>query len=571
MIALAWGILVESALLTDRLVQDMKEVAASKHCPCNKEGWLPYFLPEPPPEAREAFNQYVACRWPIHVFSLDPVTDQQNIASLSLQRREMQLALSLAFVSGQISTRTMMNYARRIERDMMTIDLNNTAVGFAHGTDTFGWRFYPRFQTPDIESNGVVLFRDLIVGGPSRDSDLRHRLLEPGTRECVAIVLMPSFVPYATVDVSSNWFCLTHPKYKLMDLKDAMKLSRSVTTIKKCGPDVLDADCYRDGDLRRLMEKAKQLEARLPLQTMTVQVPYENTLGGFAMFNTGITDLAPNLTGWYGASSINVKKATTLFLVGDHFSVHQTRVVAGGVEVTSPELMSRQVMKVTIPAGAGVLKTRDGDFVDVQLATPYGVTPHLLIPVCAEEATQAQGTSWSPATLKLGYTVDGKSNPKGYKLVKLPDTPKELTISIDTEVPPATARADVMIKFPPNFQPAPPPIMLANLAIKGNKITIPVDLIAAAAFNVQGNVKPPISPQTLGPTFLALRDQYGHPLHVERTTSNYLTITWTQTGTPAASGGPDAGPQPAPLAPTVTGPPAGVADIQRTALRAEKR
>ena len=33
---------------------------------------------------------------------------------------------------------------------------------------------------------------------------------------------------------------------------------------------------------------------------MQVQVPYENTLGGFEMFNTGITDLAPQLRGWYG-------------------------------------------------------------------------------------------------------------------------------------------------------------------------------------------------------------------------------------------------------------------------------
>ena len=30
----------------------------------------------------------------------------------------------------------------------------------------------------------------------------------------------------------------------------------------------------------------EQLEARLPLQSTMVQIPYENTLGGFAMFNT---------------------------------------------------------------------------------------------------------------------------------------------------------------------------------------------------------------------------------------------------------------------------------------------
>ena len=72
-------------------------------------------------------------------------------------------------------------------------------------------------------------------------------------------------------------------------------------SIQKCGPDVHDADCYRGGDLALLMRKAEQLSQRLPFQMQTVQVPYENTLGGFAMFANGVTDLAPQLNGWYGA------------------------------------------------------------------------------------------------------------------------------------------------------------------------------------------------------------------------------------------------------------------------------
>ena len=43
---------------------------------------------------------------------------------------------------------------------------------------------------------------------------------------------------------------------------------------------------------------------------MGVQIPYENTLGGFEMFNTGITDLAPELVGWYGAPGIVVGDAS---------------------------------------------------------------------------------------------------------------------------------------------------------------------------------------------------------------------------------------------------------------------
>lgn len=381
-IALAWATIVESALLTQQLVQDMKESAAAKGCPIPHEGWLPYFLPDPPIEARMAFNEYVRCRWPIHVFALDPVTQQQNISDTFSGRREMQLAMSLAFVSGKINAKNMMRYARRIEFDLATIDLNNTQVGFSHGDETFGWRFYPRFQTPDIESNAKVFFRDLLWGGPNRNALLRQRRLEPGQRECVAIVMMPSFVPYADLTVNSNWFSLTNPKCKLMDTEFAMRVSKSVKTIENCGARVLDADCYCDGDLALLLKRAKQLASRRPLQGTTVQIPYENTLGGFGMFNTGVTDLAPELSGWYGSPSINPIVPTTIFLVGNHFSVHQTRVIAAGNDVIYREMLSRQVMKVVIPPNPNLVGNPNQKFVDIQLATPYGLSQHLLVPVC---------------------------------------------------------------------------------------------------------------------------------------------------------------------------------------------
>jgi hypothetical protein len=390
-IALAWATIVESALLNQQLIQDMKESAAAKGCPPPREGWMPYFHPDPPPEARQAFNDYVRCRWPIHVFALDPVTQQQNISDTFSGRREMQLSMSLAFVGGKISANNLMRYARRIEYDMATIDLNNTQVGFSHGDDTFGWRFYPRYQTPDIQSNATVFFRDLLIGGPSRNALLRQRRLEPGERECVAIVIMPSFVPYADLNVTSNWFKLTNPKAKTMDTEFAMRLSKSVKCIENCGLNVYDAGCYRDGDLDRLRYKAKQLAERLPLQSTVVQIPYENTLGGFGMFNTGVTDLAPELTGWYGSPSINPNKVTSLFLVGNHFSVHQTNVIAGGNDLGTPQLLSRQVMKVDIPPSPNLIGNGGQKFVDIHLATPYGLSQHLLVPVCIAPCPQTCG------------------------------------------------------------------------------------------------------------------------------------------------------------------------------------
>jgi hypothetical protein len=410
--ALAWCILVDSALLTDRLIRDMKETATSKQQSvpgCDQ--WLPYYLPCPPPEAREAFNCYVKLRWPIHVFALDPASQDQNLADSLLTRRETQLALSMAFTSGQINARTLTRYARRLEAQYDTIALNRTQVGFAHGENTFGWRFYPRFQTPDTEGNLTTLFRDQLVGGPSRNALLRQRRLEPGPRECVAVVMMPSFVPYMTVDSVSNWFGLANPKHKVLDQTQALDLSQTVQTLKRCGPNVGDAGCYRDGEFSRLLRRAEQLEARLPTQTMSVPVPVLNTLGGFEMFSNGTTDLAPELYGWYGAPGVDARKSTTLFLVGDHFSPLRTRVIVGNKEVPDEKkkMLSRQVMQVEVSADQVVVVDRkDGNkrYVQAHVATPYGVTRELVIPVVVSDAATPDGYYLAGESRALVMTYD---------------------------------------------------------------------------------------------------------------------------------------------------------------------
>ena len=75
------------------------------------------------------------------------------------------------------------------------------------------------------------------------------------------------------------------------------------------------------------------LERRLPTQALTALVPFENTSGGFELFQTGITDLAPELLGWYGGAGVDPDTSTSLFLIGKGFSVHDTRVIAGGKPV----------------------------------------------------------------------------------------------------------------------------------------------------------------------------------------------------------------------------------------------
>jgi hypothetical protein len=576
--ALAWAIIVDSALLTEQLEQDMKESAGLKGCPPID---IPpekrdYYRPDPSPEAKDAFKQYVECRWPIHVFALDPAAWQQNLASTFSMRREMQLALSLAFVNGRMSANNMMQFARRIEFDFATVDLNGTAVGFSHGDDTFGWRFYPRFQTPDVDNNLTVFFRDQLWGGPNKNDLLHQRRLEPGIRECYAIVIMPSFVPYATLNVSTNWFNLVNPKKKELTTEYAVRLSNHVKAIENYAPCVVDRECYRDGEWDRMKEKAEQLATRLPLQSTKVQVPYENTLGGFAMFNTGVTDLAPELVGWYGTSAINPNAATTVFLVGNHFSVHSTVVIAGGQPITTQQLLSRQVVQVTIPQNPMLVGDAAEKFVDVQIATPYGVTQHLLIPAVVPPkpdesplpSTQPTGTAvqsiaWNPATFSIAFSYSGTGivSPQATSSSTTTTTTTTATASVPVAKP-ATVLiqegdvngtkydvVDVTLKFDKKYGVNPPTnsIVINNVAFdsKRNGYPIAADTLAAPIVNAFSSyfgpedTNPPCALSTT--TKLTFRSSTGAEKSVEKTTSNSLTIQWIKAPTASGAGGAGAG------------------------------
>ncbi|MCA9110931.1 MAG: hypothetical protein KDA52_13355 [Planctomycetaceae bacterium] len=494
-------------------------MAAEKNAYCLTTEWLPYYGPNPPMEARMAFNEYVKCRWPIHVFALDPEEQDQNVASGFSLRREMQLLLALSASQRRVSLQSLTQFVRRLEYDLETIALNKTAIGFTHGNDTFGWRFYPRVQVPEVEGNLQAAFHDLIGGGPDLDDRLEDYRLEPGIRECTALVVMPSFVPNVILDTRSDWFRLADhhdvfpPRFlkRKGDVRDAVDLSAEVVKLRQLSHEcVNDAHLYREGEVHRLQRAVLTLDRQLPLQTAFVEMPYENLLGGFDLFNSSVLGLKPTLRGWYGAPGIVVKEGdiavralasrvaalraqesemkaiyaaallrnpsdpdlaamlkgiepvtaalkvavtdfeairglptvnTTLYLVGKNFSVLDTRVIAGGVEIPDEyvRLISRDVIQITVPSTVSPITENGRPYVDVHLATPYGPTPRLRIPVANDypdsvstadaaakqavlsakeaKASAAQaiaaspGFEWGATELTLKYAVGEKTEP----------------------------------------------------------------------------------------------------------------------------------------------------------------
>jgi hypothetical protein len=158
---LAFALIVQSVFLDRQIKYDMELLAQRKHCACGDAWNLTFYdlYPTTPEDverysrAQAAFSAYVECKWPIHIFALDPVVDQQNELDLFSQRTQLQLALAVAVASGQVNFQNAESYARRTELDLATVALNRTAVGFGAGETTFGWQFYPRVQTPPLQSN----------------------------------------------------------------------------------------------------------------------------------------------------------------------------------------------------------------------------------------------------------------------------------------------------------------------------------------------------------------------------------------------------------------------------------
>lgn len=403
--ALSWTIVVKAALLNQRLLEDIERVLNPQD---HHDHSLAFYAPEPTDDAVRMFHEYVIARWPLVTFALDPVIDQQNLADAYSQRRNLQLAVGLAFANGKINYNQLMRFMRQVELDTETISLNRTVIAYALGHETFGWRFLPRFQTPPRETSHWRSFQDLFHrSSQNRDYQARYSRLEPGQRELTAVLIMPSFLQKVRFEMSTNWFRLNDPDELVVPTSRMLEHGREVIELRELMASACDVERYRAEDLSRLLAKVDQLEAMLPLQTRMVDVPYENTLGGFELFTPGATALAPELTGYEGAESIAPNQTTDLILHGKNISLNETKVVAGGRSIPSDkvEIMSREIMRIQVPADVRPTVTEKGARgVEIMIATPNGVSGRLLVPYDDGSSGWSGVKSPAPAPAPLKMT-----------------------------------------------------------------------------------------------------------------------------------------------------------------------
>jgi hypothetical protein len=499
---LSWAIAVEAGLLNRQLREDMKNTTFPDGCACppNVDN-LFFYAPFPTPETVAAFESYVRAKWPMVAFAIEPVIDQQNIEDSFTRRRDLQLAIAFALSSGQISFQQAMQYTRTLQYQAQTIALNQTVAAFAHGNDTFGWRITPRFQTPPEESNLRALTNLLLRGGPGPNYGLKNAKIEPGLREMTAVVIMPSFVRGLRLDIANNWFRLYDPDDFKIHTARAVELGRRINEARLALNSAHICRVYRAEDIQRLRARLHQLEQMLPLQSASVRVPYQNTLGGFALFTQGASDLAPELDGHEGVEYIDPNAYTDLMLYGRHFSLYETAVVVGGVQLprvgleqvaafnastgkssivsatltglkdpsgnllmlnadgttTTPvkdlgnyDILSREVLKVHIPPNVQTATREDGtSVVEIYVSTPNGISNKVQIPL-------------RPG----GMATIAPVNPPGFVLV---DDTLSVPLSAHAtgsgsatayDLPPTAFAADAHLRLQPINPPSPPPPMV---------------------------------------------------------------------------------------------------------------
>jgi hypothetical protein len=470
---LTFGLLIQSFYLDRTIKIDMEVMARRRGCACGDPWALTLYDPDPDEQARTAFSAYVACKWPIHVFALDPAVDQQNQLDLFSARSELQLALAVAVASGQVNFNNATTYARRLETDLATIALNRTAVGFGAGHTTFGWRFYPRVQTPPTQSNPQRIAGLLWNNGPNTEYDLRNRRIEPGNRECVALIVAPNFVPQIKLTSTSNWFDITgkHAE-QTMETTDMVRMARKLQTARTALNRICDTHAFPPNELELLSSRLDQLEALLPMRGYQVGLPFEGDLTASEIFSSSSSALAPRLLTWYGEPP-KVGIPSSIFVVGTGFSIHELKAIAGGVTIGDADtvVMSRNVLRIVIPADARPILTNKnltGDrrlVFDVHVASPNGVSNHLLVEA---DPPDQPATSATPAT--SAYSIDPNTPSLTFRYVLERQatgtfTPKLLSVVTD----------EVRIKWNSPMGTAPKKIqVLLKLHRKSATIIIPL-------------------------------------------------------------------------------------------------
>ena len=252
-------------------------------------------------------------------------------------------------------------------------------VGFGAGQSTFGWVFYPRLQAQRGRDGRFLTDLALLLNGRLPDPFGNDQSIEPGQRECTALIEMPNFIPKIEFVTVASWFRTSEADDgRRSELEKASVLGRKLAAAENALNRARVEGKYGPDEYLIAERRLEQLRDMMPTQRMTVRVPTGADNNDSRIFCSLGLQLRPSLVGWHGRPPEQGVEST-LFVEGRNFSVHDTHVVAGGRPARSV-LVSRHLLEVTIASDASPTPSRGGNpLLDINVATPNGVSNHLLI------------------------------------------------------------------------------------------------------------------------------------------------------------------------------------------------
>ena len=229
---------------------------------------MSFFEPEPSEQALHAFQKYVDMKWPLRVYAIEPVIAQQNVADAFGRRKFSAIDLvGLEPTAGRSGRFTGVEAQRQAADDETAIRLNPTMVGFGAGQSTFGWIFYPRLQTNGGKRGRLITDIALLASGRVPDPTGSDQSIEPGQRECTALVEMPNFVPKIEFVTVANWFRTSEVgDGQKSDLEKAAVLGRKLVLAEEALNRAKVEGHYRPEEYQIASERLSQLKSLMPTQ-----------------------------------------------------------------------------------------------------------------------------------------------------------------------------------------------------------------------------------------------------------------------------------------------------------------
>ena len=402
---LSFALQIQAAGVNRRLKQDMID-----QDPTLKPEYLrnvSFFEPEVSDEAFHAFEQYVKLKWPLRVYAIEPVIAQQNVADAFGRQQAVGVRPGRSGADRTLARRSPASrptaappMMKRPSASTRRWSASGPARAPSAGSSTPGFR-------PAAGSNGRLLTDiALLLNGRVADPIGNDQSIEPGQRECTALVEMPNFVPKIEFVTVANWFRTSEVgDGQKSDLEKASILGRKLVAAENALNQAKVEGQYRPDEYQIAMDRIKQLKDLMPTQRLVVRVPFSGDHNDSRIFCSQGLQLRPSLLGWHGRPPEKGEEST-IFVEGRNFSVHDTHVIAGGKPAKSV-LVSRNLLQVTIAKDALPTPSAQGDpLLDINVATPNGVSNHLLIkmakphpdekPPHDDETTAPAGTATPP-------------------------------------------------------------------------------------------------------------------------------------------------------------------------------